>query len=155
MAFKHVLVGTDFKECSRAAVDHAVEIASTSGAALTLVHVYDLPVTFAEVAVGETLPALEEAAEARLEQALEPVRARLPRAKGVVRCGAAWEQLLEVAREKGADLIVVGSHGRKGLPRALIGSVAEKVVRLASVPVLTVHGPSPSDALWAGAPGHP
>jgi nucleotide-binding universal stress UspA family protein len=63
-----------------------------------------------------------------------------------VRSGKAWEQILEVAREVRADLIVVGSHGRKLIQRALLGSVAERVVRLSHVPVLTVHPPMPAAA---------
>jgi nucleotide-binding universal stress UspA family protein len=53
--------------------------------------------------------------------------------------GEPWEKILENAREIGADLIVMGTHGRRGISRALIGSVAEKVVRLASVPVLVAR----------------
>ncbi len=83
---------------------------------------------------------LQRTGDAKMARLLESIRKEMPRASGIVRCGAAWEQILDVARERGADLIVVGSHGRTGVPRALIGSVAEKVARLAQVPVLTVHG---------------
>jgi len=51
----------------------------------------------------------------------------------------AWDQILSVSEKIGADLVVVGSHGRTGLRRALMGSIAERVVRLSRVPVLTVH----------------
>jgi nucleotide-binding universal stress UspA family protein len=144
MAFQHVLVATDFNECSNAAVELAVDIASRYGAALTVMHAYELHASYYPTypAVGQVLEALQEAAEVELAKVVESVRARLPAARGVVRCGSAWEQILVVQRAQGADLIVVGSHGRKGLPRALLGSVAEKVVRLSEVPVLTVHGRS-------------
>jgi nucleotide-binding universal stress UspA family protein len=144
MAFKHVLVGTDFNECSDAAIKYAVEIAARYGAALTLVHAFDLPYAYASPFLGDLTKASQDAAQGRLAKVLEPIRSRLPSATGLVRCGSPWEQILEVAREQGADLIVVGSHGRKGVPRALLGSIAEKVLRLSTVPVLTVRGPSPA-----------
>jgi nucleotide-binding universal stress UspA family protein len=57
-----------------------------------------------------------------------------------LREGAAWREIDAFARERQVDLIVVGSHGRRGLPRALLGSVAEKIVRTAACPVLVVRG---------------
>ena len=59
--------------------------------------------------------------------------------KGFVRLGAPWEEILSVATERGADLVVVGTHGRRGFAHALMGSVAERVVRLSTIPVLTVR----------------
>jgi nucleotide-binding universal stress UspA family protein len=90
---------------------------------------------------GELLSQARAAAEHQLEKVLKPIRTRIPAATGVVRLGSPWEQILEAAQELGADLIVVGSHGRTGVARALLGSIAEKVVRLSAVPVLTVPGP--------------
>jgi nucleotide-binding universal stress UspA family protein len=58
---------------------------------------------------------------------------------GVVRQGSAWREIDDVAREMRADLIVLGTHGRRGVARVILGSVAEKVVRTSPVPVLTVH----------------
>jgi len=72
------------------------------------------------------------AAVARLGDRIETVATAL-------RSGRPWEEILAAAREGNADLIVIGTHGRKGLPRALLGSVAEKVVRMSPVPVLTVR----------------
>jgi nucleotide-binding universal stress UspA family protein len=143
MGFKHVLIATDFNECSQAAVDLAVDLASRYGAALTVMHAYELHASYYPTfpAIGEVLTSLQDAAEVELAKVLASVRERVP-ANGVVRCGSAWEQILAAQREQEADLIVIGSHGRKGLPRALLGSVAEKVVRLSAVPVLTVHGRS-------------
>jgi universal stress protein A len=57
----------------------------------------------------------------------------------MLRSGAPWQQTLEVAREIGADLIVMGTHGRSGLAHAFLGSVAEKVVRMSPIPVLTLR----------------
>ena len=60
---------------------------------------------------------------------------------GVLREGVAWEEINHVADEINADIIVIGTHGRRGLARALLGSVAENVVRTSQHPVLTIHGP--------------
>ena len=59
--------------------------------------------------------------------------------RGVLKQGPTWQTIVETADEVGAGMIVMGTHGRHGLPRALLGSVAEKVVRTAHTPVLTVH----------------
>jgi nucleotide-binding universal stress UspA family protein len=144
MPFKHVLVATDCGECSDAAVKYGLEMANRDGAALTLVHAFELPYGCAAPFADEVLRAVQDAARAEFAKVLEPVRASVPTASGVLREGRPWEQVLAVAREQGADLIVVGSHGRHGLPRAVLGSVAEKVVRLSPVPVLTVHGAPPA-----------
>ncbi|MFI5303113.1 MAG: universal stress protein, partial [Polyangiales bacterium] len=71
-------------------------------------------------------------------------RGRRPKVEVQValRQGRAWSEIGAAAQELGADLVVMGTHGRKGADRALLGSVAEKVLRTASVPVLTVHGPT-------------
>ena len=65
---------------------------------------------------------------------------RCPSARGVLRQGVAWEQILENAKEAGADLLVIGTHGRRGVAHAFLGSVAVKVVRASPIPVLTVRG---------------
>jgi nucleotide-binding universal stress UspA family protein len=57
----------------------------------------------------------------------------------MVKQGETWRTILDTVAEVGAELIVMGTHGRRGLPRALLGSVAEKIVRTATCPVLTVH----------------
>jgi nucleotide-binding universal stress UspA family protein len=59
----------------------------------------------------------------------------------VLREGVAWEEVNSVAKEIDANLIVIGTHGRRGLARALLGSVAENVIRTSTVPVLVIHGP--------------
>lgn len=139
MPFEHILVATDFSECSKAALDRAIDLRQHYKAALTVVHAFEMHYPYPSVAVGEAMKGLLEAAEQQMAQLLERVRAEVPSATGVVRCGSPWEQILQVVREQSIDLVVVGSHGRKGLPRAILGSVAEKVVRLSPVCVLTVH----------------
>jgi len=141
MSFQRILVATDFGDCSRQALDLAVNLAPF-GAQLTLLHVWDAPRY--SYGNGLYLPAelvapVEQAAIARLEQELTELKKRYPTAKSALRAGAAWEQVLGAANDLRADLIVMGTHGRRGLEHALLGSVAEKVVRSARVPVLTVH----------------
>jgi nucleotide-binding universal stress UspA family protein len=142
MTFQHVLVATDFSDCSARAVELAVALAERFDAALTLVHTWQVPVSSYGAALylpGDLASAIEAAALAQLASTGEAVKARLPRATTTLRQGEAWQEILAAAESAHADLIVVGTHGRQGLTRALLGSVAEKVVRLASVPVLSVH----------------
>jgi nucleotide-binding universal stress UspA family protein len=95
------------------------------------------------MAVDIETPAREAATE-ELQKALAAARTQLPTAVAVLKqAGAVWEQILATAREVGADLIVLGTHGRTGVSHALIGSVAERVVRHSPVPVLTVCRPKP------------
>jgi nucleotide-binding universal stress UspA family protein len=77
-------------------------------------------------------------AQIALDRALEKTRATFPRAESVLVRGDPCEGILHVARERNADLIVMGTHGRRGLSRAFLGSVAERVVRTSPTPVLTV-----------------
>jgi nucleotide-binding universal stress UspA family protein len=83
--------------------------------------------------------ALEQAAKQRLDRALESVVKRVPGADSVLANGAAAFEILAAAERLKADLIVMGTHGRHGLSRMLLGSVADKVVRASTVPVLTVR----------------
>ncbi|SRR5579883_3175514 len=140
--FKHVFVPIDFAESSQEALEAAITLASKFGASLTLVHVYDIPVYGYEgaalLATAEWLAPIEAAARQRLDAALADVRKRLPAAKAVLRGGLVAGEILAAIDELRPDLVVMGTHGRHGLSRALLGSVAEKIVRLSPVPVLTV-----------------
>ncbi|MET0790142.1 MAG: universal stress protein [Polyangiaceae bacterium] len=116
---------------------------SRNDAQLTLTHAWELP----NLGYGselylpsDLLSPFEQAAQVRLEDALLAVKSRWARATSVLRTGAPWQQFLKAAELVGADLIVVGTHGRRGLQHALLGTVAERVVRMAEIPVLTAHG---------------
>jgi nucleotide-binding universal stress UspA family protein len=144
--FEHILMPTDFGAPSADAVEVAVSLATALKAQLTLLHVWDLPTRpyLDSVIDSQKLHAIvEHAAAQRLERALEHVRQRIPGAQSALRVGEAWEKILEAAGELRADLLVVGTHGRRGLSRVLLGSVAEKLIRLSEVPVLTVRGAEP------------
>jgi nucleotide-binding universal stress UspA family protein len=143
MTFKHIVVATDFSESAEHALELAAEMALKFEAALTLVHSWEAP----SYSYGgglyvpvDLITPIEEAARKRLAEALLTLKQRVPNADSSLRSGPAWQEILTAASELDADLIVVGTHGRRGLNRALLGSVAEKVVRMADVPVLTVHG---------------
>jgi nucleotide-binding universal stress UspA family protein len=143
MTFQRILVASDFSDSSQQALEIALGIAEKFNAELVLMHSWEAPDY--SYAAGLYLPVdviapIERAAVARLEEATSELRRRFPAAKSLLRSGIAWEQVLGAATDIRADLIVMGTHGRRGLERALLGSVAEKVVRQARVPVLTVHG---------------
>jgi nucleotide-binding universal stress UspA family protein len=143
MTFKHILVATDFSDCSQHALDLGIELAQRFDAQLTLVHTWEIPSLGYGAAMyisGDVFAPIEQAALAQLDKVTKEVQERLPRAKSVLRAGVAWGEIVAAAGSSGADLIVLGTHGRRGVSRALLGSVAERVVRLSPVAVLTVRG---------------
>jgi nucleotide-binding universal stress UspA family protein len=142
----NILVGTDFSAASRPAFRRAMELASANGAALWIAHVAAPPVPPSPD--GFVLPqyfddlgrAIHADAQRRLKLLLEKARRAGVRARSLVLNGAPHEALNRAARRHRADLIVLGSHGRTGLARFLVGSVASRVVATASCPVLTIRG---------------
>jgi nucleotide-binding universal stress UspA family protein len=91
------------------------------------------------VATAELSSRIMEGAQAGLDRQLTARRAAGVTIRGILKQGDPWHMVNETAAEVGAGLIIMGTHGRTGLARALIGSTAEKVVRTATIPVLTVH----------------
>ena len=140
---KTILVPTDFGEPSEAALTYALDFAKAVGAEIVLLHAYEIPVVgFPDgvlTATGDLTPQILEGARIGLDRQLAGRVDAGVTIRPIVRQGEAFALVNEVAKEIGADLIVMGTHGRTGIPRALLGSVAEKVVRTASVPVLTIH----------------
>ncbi len=141
--FKHILVPTDFAKASAEAVKLAVSMAKAFDAKLTLLHVWELPIypymdfMLNSSVIGE----VEDAAVKGLEAALPNLKKSLPTAESKLKNGLPHQGILDAVAELGADLVIMGTHGRHGLSRITLGSVAEKVVRLSPVPVLTVHAP--------------
>jgi nucleotide-binding universal stress UspA family protein len=142
--FKHILVPTDFHEASAAALDLAVSMAQAFDAKVTLLHVWELPVyPYMDFMLNSSLISqVEDAAVKGLAQGLETLQKRLPGAQSKLKTGLPWQGVLEAINELQADLVIMGTHGRRGLSRLTLGSVAERVVRMSPVPVLTVHAPS-------------
>lgn len=138
-----ICCAVDFSETSRAALEQAVALASSLDADLTLVHVLPAPLQAATgvlVSSRGVAAAEAERSEADLARWREDAARRLGR---TVRARALWgepaAEIVRDAREEGYDLLVLGTHGRSGLPRLVLGSVAERVARQAVCPVLVVH----------------
>ncbi len=141
--FQHILVPVDFGEPSEHAVDLAVEMAIRCDAKLTLFHAGPTPASYyAAYGEGITFPdgELQTRANAMLAAALARAQTRYPRADSAVTIGTPWEEILGAVKARAADLVVMGTHGRRGVAHVFLGSVAEKVVRHATVPVLTTRG---------------
>jgi nucleotide-binding universal stress UspA family protein len=144
VTFRRILVATDFAESAERALECAQELARRHGAELILLHVYMPPPAYPEVASAH-VAAIYAEQQRWIEDALEQ-RAQRARAAGLlvrplVRTGSPASTIAETAEAEGADMAVVGTHGRAGIDRLLLGSVAERVVRLASCPVLVVKTP--------------
>jgi nucleotide-binding universal stress UspA family protein len=143
---RHVLVAHDFSETSEGALDYALGLAQKLGARVTIVHAYEIPSHGApEILVLATdwTKQFEVVAREALDKVIAGVRRRGFDAEPALRNGTAWREVNAAAAETKADLIVIGSEDRSGLGRALLGSVAEKVVRTAPCPVLVVRRGAP------------
>ena len=142
LPWRHIVLATDFSSCSEQATDAAIELAEKFEAALTVVHALEYP-TYVYTAEAFTpvdlLAPLEQGAEKALAQALERVRKKIPRAQSILRRGSPALEVVAVAKEVKADLLVIGTHGRRGPTHFLLGSVAERVVQHAQIPVLTIR----------------
>ncbi len=139
--FQHILVPTDFSAAAEKAIEMARSIGSKFAAKLTLLHVIPTPPFYGyEPTRDWPLPIEELPREAQrvLDDALRKLEGSYPRVEGTLVSGDPSEQILMAANERRVDLIVMGTHGRRGLSHVLLGSVAEKVVRASPVPVLTV-----------------
>jgi nucleotide-binding universal stress UspA family protein len=143
MRIRHILVPTDFSEGSSEAFETALGMAADSGARMTLFHVHHIPTTVYPDVILPLSPELLQDMQHSADLVLEELRDRAI-AAGVptdfkTTYGTTHVEICAAADELGVDLIVIGTHGRGGLSHALLGSVAEKVVRKAPCPVLTVR----------------
>ena len=133
MPTQHFLVPIDFSEYADHALAYAIRLASTLDAQLTLLHVMQ-PLPMAGVDMGVTLPAtyLQEV-EAEVQRSMEAALARVTAAGLIGECvvlyGVPFQEIIDTAKARQVDLIIMGTHGRTGLLHVLLGSVAEKVVR--------------------------
>lgn len=146
-----IVCPTDFSPTSSHAVDYAGTLAASFGAELVLMHAIpqmDYPLRSFGMAssLGHIKEELQTRAMESLEARSEKLRESLPNVKVrlLVRNGEAHDATLECAKEEAAEMIVMGTHGHTGITHALLGSSAEKVVRLAPCPVLTVRTPEES-----------
>ncbi len=139
---RHILVPTDLSEDAEQAIDYACELARKIGAQVHLLNVIGIPAMgVPELGLAMNTTMIDQMAgdnELAIEQ-LARTRCGDVRGQVLVRTGDARDVINQTAKEIGADLIVIGTHGRTGLSRALLGSTAETVVRTAPCPVLTVR----------------
>jgi nucleotide-binding universal stress UspA family protein len=151
ITFEHVLVPTDFSEISRRALEYAKAIAKLGNSELLLVHVTPPAnlITPPEAAWVD-LAEVQSLEEEQLEQSGAALRSEGFLAQAISLTGALYEELLSAVKRYKADLIVLGTHGKKGLERLLLGSDAEAVLRQAHCPVLSVGPAVPAlrDKTW-------
>lgn len=148
---KRILVPIDFSSPSLHALDYALELARASKAKVQILHVIEPP-----YAVGPLDPggfnievvygAIERSARAEMAGLAARLEAKGLRAATYLETGPAHAEIINAAKKLKADLIIMSTHGRTGLSHLFLGSVAERVVRGASCPVLTLHGSKPRSA---------
>ncbi len=138
-----ILVPVDFSEPSRKALHYAKLFAQQFEASLVLIHAVEPLAYPPDFAVVPLLPPdVEEARTRELESQLAELASNVGggvKTEAVVRSGRAWQEVVEYAKTGKVDLIIVSTHGYTGLKHALLGSVAEKIVRHAPCPVLVVR----------------
>ena len=141
LTIRKILHPTDYSDSSRIAFDMARSLARDFGAELIICHVSPPPIMAVGDGMTVEIPSGETAEmQARLES-IRPDDPRLPVRHRLLRGDPAAE-IVRLATEEGIDLIVVGTHGRTGIGRLLMGSVAEHVLRKAPCPVVTVRPPA-------------
>ena len=143
--FRRILYATDFSAASRPAFRKAIELAKAHRGRLLVAHVLPVIPLLPEVYItAETydriLASQRAGAKQQLARLVTTAKAAGIRASGLLLdFGIPAERIVSLARARRADVIVMGTHGRTGVRRALLGSVASRVVTLARCPVLTVH----------------
>jgi nucleotide-binding universal stress UspA family protein len=145
-AFKEIVIATDFSEYSLRAIDYGVEIAAKFESHVTLVYVVEpvlqtADLTWTTVDFEELNKSHREMAEREIEKIVAERFPKGIRCDSVVLFGKPFVEILRCAQQRGADLIVMATHGRGAISHLLMGSTAEKVVRKAPCPVLTVKHP--------------
>ncbi|HEY3302178.1 MAG TPA: universal stress protein [Candidatus Binatia bacterium] len=144
--FRRILHATDFSTASKRAFEIAVEFAKQNRAELLLVHVLVPHVIYPPDAEADPTFYLElerttrRQAQSSLDALVGQVKRRKVKVKGLLLRGTAHDQIVRSAKNRRADMIVIGTHGRTGISKLLMGSVAGRVISEATCPVLTVRG---------------
>jgi nucleotide-binding universal stress UspA family protein len=144
-AIRRILHPTDFSPASRPAFIRALELARTSRAELIVLHVMSPPILYAPdgyatpQAYDRLLADLQADAQKQLGRLVASAKSRGVRARGVLLEGVPPDRIARAARSTRADLVVIGTHGRTGLARLFLGSVASRVIATAPCPVLSVR----------------
>jgi nucleotide-binding universal stress UspA family protein len=146
MKIKTILFPTDFSQGARAAMDHAISLARDYHAKLILLYVIQ-DISIAEWYIPSSLSAadlvedMQKSAQSEMEKWGAEVSQTVKDVEKLVVRGVPFVEIIRTAKEKQVDMIVIGTHGRTGIDHMLFGSTAEKVVRKAACPVLTVRIP--------------
>jgi nucleotide-binding universal stress UspA family protein len=137
-----IVCAIDFSESSDRALAHALAFGKRIGAKVVAVHAWQLPVYAVPDGVAvfgpEVVAEITDGLQKQLAKTLEGHRTEGVTLEGKLVAGAPVEAVLEVAKDIGAEYIVIGTHGRTGVARFVIGSVAERLVRLSTIPVVVV-----------------
>ncbi len=144
VSLKKILVPQDFSEYSLHALKYAVTFAELFRSELIVLHIVEPIVYPADFSFGQvSIPAMEEEIRRHSEEQLTDLVAKeIPsgiKATPIIRIGKPFIEIVEVAKSESTDLIVISSHGRTGMDHVLFGSTADKVVRKAPCPVLTIR----------------
>jgi nucleotide-binding universal stress UspA family protein len=147
--FHTLLVPVDFSDHSAAALDLAIELARAAQGTIHLLHAYEVPLgaipPYGIALPGALLEQVRDAAARRLEKSAQGVVAAGVRCEPHVLHAAPAEAIADAAASVGADLVVMGTRGLTGVKHVLLGSVAERTVRIAPCPVLTIRAKSDSE----------
>ena len=143
ITFEHIVVSIDFSDCSMDALEYGIQMAKDVGASLTLLHVLE-PVSYGDdLTLGHTPDQgrVDQQVDSQLRAYVTTIQSAGVSARQMIRSGVPADSILECVRSSACDLIVMGTHGRRGISRILNGSVAEVVLCRASCPVFAVRTP--------------
>ena len=149
VAYRNLIVPIDFSEHSKKTVEYATQLAAFTGASIMILHVLQIteyPAAFYEgvytehEAIKTHVETAKREANAQLSLVAQQILAKGLEAHPILRVGNPYEEIVSAAKETDADLIVIGSHGYRGLGHLLLGSTAERVVQYAPCAVLVVKG---------------
>lgn len=142
--FKRIILATDLSPASELALKEAIGLAKENGADLLIAHAYQPP----SVVEGQSVSAgvyeewdqnIRAEVKGRLQELVENAAKEGVKAEPLILTGSPYEAIAEAARGNDADLVVMGTHGRKGVSRFFLGSVAARVISTAPCPVMTVR----------------
>ncbi|WKZ68205.1 MAG: universal stress protein [Melioribacteraceae bacterium] len=144
--FKKILVPIDFSDYSKRALRYAIDFAKQFNSELSLVSVIEPMIYPADFSMGQVaIPATDQNLTERVETELETLEKNEIgselKSKRIIKTGKPFYEIIETAREEDVDLIIIATHGHTGVEHLLFGSTAEKVVRKAPCPVLTLREP--------------
>jgi nucleotide-binding universal stress UspA family protein len=146
VSIKKVLVPIDFSDYSKSALKYAVNFAKSFSADITLVYVvepiiYPPDFSMGQIAIPTVSTEWDERAQEELDKLAKTEISKDVKVKSIIKTGKPFVEIIETAKEEEIDLIIIATHGHSGVEHILFGSTAEKVVRKAPCPVLTLREP--------------